>query len=138
MNHRKIQTFMSIVSSIINSIQAAFSNEAFNQIQREDYRKQLMDAITEASKDHIITAEEVVDIQGLVTQLDLSNSDLRNIRVLVMKDLCEHVLADGKITEDEMKLFEALSTQIEFKEGEENKLKEDFDKVKGIYENSLS
>lgn len=129
---------MSIVKSIINSIQASFSNEAFNQIQRDDYRTQLMDAIKEASKDHVITLEEVMDIQGLIDKLDLSNSDLRNIRVLVMKDLCAHVLADGKITEDEMKLFEALSNQIEFKEGEEGSLKEDFDKVQSIYKNNLS
>jgi len=125
---------MSILKSVINSLKAAISNDAFDNIQLADFRKKIKDAIKAASADHSITAEEIAEIKSLVDKLEINDSELNEIRILVMQDLVTLILADNKITEDEMALFEQISDKIDLSAVEEEKLKENFEKVKNMYE----
>lgn len=121
---------MSILTSIINSIRAATSNEAFKQIQSREVTDQIMKAVNEASKDGQITAEEILGIKKLVDDLKMGEDILNDVKLKVLRDLVEHVMKDKKISEEEKKLVSIVEDGLAFKMAQLEKLRADLQTIK--------
>lgn len=125
---------MSILKSIIDSIRASVSNEAFDQMQAREMHGKVVEAIREASSDGTITADEIVAIKELMNDLQISDVEMNSIKLDVLKNLIQQILADHKVTENEMKLFQEVEDGLNFAEGDKAQLQADIDKVKSLFE----
>ncbi len=125
---------MSILKSIVNSVRASFSNEAFDQMKVREMHDKIMEAIREASADGTITAEEIAEVKELTEKLEITDNEMNHIKRDVLKDLIEHIIEDGKVSEDEMKLYQEVEDGLEFADEDKDKLAADIAKVKKMYE----
>ncbi len=125
---------MSILKSLINSLKAAVSNEAFETIQIQELEVQIKEALEQTTADGTITADEIADIKELTDKLNLSSEQFDYIRLRVLKNVVSHILVDGKVSEDEMQLFKEVESSIALAKQDEE-LTTNIAKVKELFVN---
>jgi hypothetical protein len=123
---------MSFLTDIFNSVRAGFSQEADEQIKSREMRDKVMEAVHKASEDGTITVEEINGIKGLMSKLDIKDSELADIKIKVLRDLTTHILHDQAVKGGEMELLSAVEDALNFKTSEIERLKEDIAKVKAL------
>lgn len=127
---------MSILRSILDSVRSSFSNEAYEQVALRELQNKIREGVHEASSDGTITAEEIAEIKTMAEKLELTETDMNHIKLEVLRDLIKHILADQKVTEQEMALYKEVEDGLNFEEGETDQLKADIEKVKELFEKS--
>lgn len=123
---------MSFLTDIFNSVRAGFSHEADQQIKSREMRDKVMEAVSKASEDGTITAEEISEIKDLMGKLDIKDSELADIKIKVLRDLTSHILHDQAVKGGELELLAAVEDALDFKTSEMERLKEDIAKVKAL------
>ncbi len=123
---------MSILRNLIDSILATTSNEAFEMVKMRELETQVIDAIKDATKDGTITAKEMADISSLVQKLSISSEEFNHVRLGVLENLVDSILADGKVLENEMELLKEVEDSINVSEHEPEELKAKIEKVKQL------
>ncbi len=125
---------MSILRSLVNSLKAAVSNKAFEMIQLQALENQIKEALEQVTADGTITADEIADVKELTDKLNLSSEQFDHIRLRVLKNLVTHILADGKVSEEEMKLYQEVESSIALAE-QDDELKANVAKIKELFGN---
>ena len=93
-------------------------------------RERLVDTMLEATKDGHLSAEELAEFKELQTKLQISDSEMNDIKFSVLREVISRATADGKVTADEMRLIDELQKDLEIPfEG----LQTELDKVKAMF-----
>ncbi|MDX2301754.1 MAG: hypothetical protein NW226_03095 [Microscillaceae bacterium] len=124
---------MSILRSIIDSIRASVSNEAFEKVKQKEYHDQVINAIHKASEDGDITAEEIADVKGLIGMLNITESEMGHVKLDIMRHLLTRILADSKVTEEEIALFKEVEDGLSFAKEDKAHLEDEITQMKALY-----
>lgn len=94
-------------------------------------RERLIDAMLKATKDGEISAEEIAEFNSLQKQLQISDEEMKDIKISVLKEVINRATADGKVSPAEMKVIEELQQDLEIPT---DTLKENLEKVKNMFQ----
>ena len=90
-------------------------------------RKELTDAMHKATKDGAISATEIAEFKTLQKQLHITDTEMSEIKISVLKEVITKATADGKVTAEEMKVIEELQKGLSISS---ESIKTDLEKVK--------
>jgi len=93
-------------------------------------RERLIDAMLKATKDGEISAEEIAEFNSLQKQLQISDEEMKEIKISVLKEVINRATADGKVSPTEMKVIEELQQDLEIPT---DTLKDSLEKVKKMF-----
>lgn len=107
-------TEMSIFKSILNSVK-----HLFNNTDEDEAFQKLLNKVSEAAKDGVITPSEIRDIHFVLQDLNLSEKKLHQVKMKVINHLLDKVVKINVITYDEIQLLEAIKNSLQLSNKEE-------------------
>lgn len=128
---------MSILKDALQSIRKAYLSLTGTKEENEDnlsqQRTQLFEAIKKASEDGTITAEEMAEVAQMQKFLDITDEVMTEVKIKVLKDIIQKVLADNVVTKEEVSLIQEVGRGLQLSEKDFERLKPDMDKVEELY-----
>lgn len=128
---------MSILKDALASIRKAYLSLTGSKEENEEnlskQRTQLFEAIKKASEDGTITTEEMEEVAQMQKFLDITDEVMAEVKIKVLKDIIQKVLADNVVTKEEVSLIQEVGRGLQLSEKDLEKLKPDMDKVEELY-----
>lgn len=115
-----------VVANVADDAKDAFMD--FTNLR--SVRERLVDTMLEATQDGNLSAEELAEFKTLQAKLEISDADMKEIKISVLKEVIKRATADGKVTTDEMKLIDELQKDLEIPT---DTLQGDLEKVKALF-----
>ncbi|MCS7029373.1 MAG: hypothetical protein NZ519_11475 [Bacteroidia bacterium] len=128
---------MSILKNVLQSIREAYlslkgTNEE-NEDKLAEQRMQLFEAIKKASEDGTITAQEMEEVRQMQKFLNITDEIMTELKIKVLKDLMNKILADNIVTQEEIALIQELGRGLQLSSEDFARLKPDMDKIEELY-----
>ena len=95
--------FQNLLTKVTSMLQSGNKNEAIEQLQT---------ALNAALADNSITPQELDEVLKLQKTLGISDSDMADVKLKVLNNLTEKINADGKVSDDELSMFNTIKTSL--------------------------
>ena len=95
--------FQNLLNKVTSLLQDGNKKEAIEHLQN---------ALSSALADNSISPQELADVLKLQKDLGISDADMSDVKLKVLDNLIEKINADGKISNDEILMFNTIKANL--------------------------
>ncbi len=95
--------FQNLLNKVTSLLHDGKKNEAIEQLQN---------ALSTALADNSITPQELEEVLKLQKSLGISDADMADAKLKVLNNLVEKINADGKISDEEIVMFNTIKASL--------------------------
>ena len=93
--------------NLLTSVKSLLHNEG-----KETAIKKITELLNNSLADNTITPDELAELHKVQTELGLTDADMADVKLKIVDTLMDKINADGKVSEDEVKMFNDLKTNL--------------------------